>query len=236
MRVTQMKNRKGFYAVNEIFTTIQGEGSFTGFPAVFIRLQGCDVGCGFCDTKQTWDDKEEAYLIMDDEVFAKQINQSEQEKQLWGYIHLSTIMSYICTQYNVGLVVITGGEPCLQDILPLIEAIEEIGRKVQIETSGTEIVKCTDKTWVTVSPKIEIGNMKPIIIQAIRRADEIKFVCGAEKQLEKLEMILLESREKVPIYLQPLSTLPKATQLCVDQAIKRGWRVSIQTHKYINIR
>ena len=230
-------SNKLYYKVNEVFTTIQGEGSFAGHPAVFIRLQGCDVGCGFCDTKQTWDDKEESYLLENsNDVFKKVQNQNETEKQLWGNVHISELMSYVCQQLNVGLVVITGGEPCLQNISPLIDAIEETGRTVQIETSGTEIVKCNDKTWVTVSPKIEIGNMKPIVPQAIERANEIKYVCGAIQHLEKLDALIMQYKPTAKIYLQPLSILPKATEICVSEAIKRGWLVSIQTHKYINIR
>jgi 7-carboxy-7-deazaguanine synthase len=224
------------YKVNEVFTTIQGEGRFTGHPAVFIRLQGCDVGCGFCDTKYTWDDKEDAFTVSPDEIFAKTLTQTEEQKLTWAFMTLEQLFDYVETQKNVKLVVITGGEPCLQVIHPLIEALEATHRVVQIETSGTEPVDCTDKTWVTVSPKIQIGNMKPIISQAIERANEIKFVCGAEAHLAKLDELLATHKTTARIYLQPLSILPKATQLCVDVAIKRGWHVSIQTHKYINVR
>lgn len=224
------------YKVNELFTTIQGEGSFTGHPAVFVRLQGCDVGCGFCDTKQSWDDKDQKYVVDAKDVFGKGLVQSEQEKLLWGNVSLDAIVNYVNEQVNVKLVVITGGEPCLQDILPLIEAIEDTNRTVQIETSGTEPVRCTDKTWVTVSPKIDIGNMKPMVSQAVMRANEIKYVCGAIAHLKKLDALLEQYKVNAKIYLQPLSILPKATKICVDEAIKRGWLVSIQTHKYINVR
>ncbi len=224
------------YKINEVFTTIQCEGRYAGHPAVFIRTQGCDVGCGFCDTKHTWDDTEESFIVNDDQVFNKGAVQSEQEKQLWGNVHLATLLSYVCKQVNVSLVVITGGEPCLQNLMPLIIAIEETGRTVQIETSGTEKVNCTNKTWVTVSPKIEIGNMKPMVMQAVERANEIKYVCGAEKHLEKLDALLEKLKTKPLIYLQPLSALPKATEICIATAIKRGYLLSIQAHKYINIR
>lgn len=221
------------YLVNEIFNTFQCEGTFAGVPAVFIRLQGCDVGCGFCDTKYTWDKKEEDRVI-----YSKLMKKEESGTPDWTTVNTETILGYLWLYPKIRHVVLTGGEPCLQDIYELIEMIERTGRTVQIETSGTEIVNCTYKTFVTLSPKIEIGNMKPMLAQPILRADEIKYVVGAESHIKKLDQMLLNVPvdKSVPIYLQPMSQLPKATEACMKLCMERGWKLSLQMHKYVAIR
>lgn len=221
------------YLVNEIFNTFQCEGTFAGVPSIFIRLQGCDVGCGFCDTKYTWETKEE-----DKVIYSKLMGKEESGTPDWATVNTETILGYLWLYPNIRHVVLTGGEPCLQDILELVDLIERTGRTVQIETSGTEIVNCTYKTFVTLSPKIKIGNMKPIVHQALEAASEIKFVIGAESHIKKLDEMFEEFKFKknIPIYLQPMSQLPKATEACMKLCMERGWKLSLQMHKYVAIR
>lgn len=220
------------YKVNEIFETIQGEGVFTGVPAVFVRLQQCPVGCAWCDTKQTWDAEPQDQRSFD-QIIAKQ-----GDSPTWCQGSAEQIIAQYQQQgYTAKHIVITGGEPCLYDLVPLTEAFEAIGCQCQIETSGTFEVKASVKTWVTVSPKIAMKGKLPIVPSALQRANEIKHPVGTEKDIAQLEALLEQvtvSADTI-IALQPISQKPRATQLCIETCIARNWRLSIQTHKYLNI-
>ncbi|WBA16120.1 7-carboxy-7-deazaguanine synthase QueE [Salinivibrio proteolyticus] len=219
------------YRVNEIFETIQGEGTFTGVPSVFVRLQGCPVGCAWCDTKQTWetDDNDQQ-----DKIFI--IDKSE-DSPAWCWLSAKDIATEITQRYQAKHIVITGGEPCLYDLVPLTEALEAVGCQCQIETSGTYEVKASPQTWVTVSPKINMRGKLPVLASAMARANEIKHPVGTEKDIAQLDTLLehCPPSPKATIALQPVSQKPRATKLCIDTCIARGWRLSIQTHKYLNI-
>jgi 7-carboxy-7-deazaguanine synthase len=133
-------------------------------------------------------------------------------------------------------VVITGGEPCLYDLRPLVSALlaAEPARTVQVETSGTQEVLVPDEAWVTVSPKLDMPGGLKVLSSALERADEIKYPVGKAADVERLvgDVMPFVIRD-VPVYLQPLSQSKRATQTCLDAAAKEpGWRVSIQTHKF----
>ncbi|MEF1217458.1 7-carboxy-7-deazaguanine synthase QueE, partial [Photobacterium damselae] len=134
-------------------------------------------------------------------------------------------------------VVITGGEPCIYDLRPLTQALEASGYQCQIETSGTSEVQATEATWVTVSPKINMKGKLPVLEKALSRANEIKHPVGTQKDLDQLDELLngVALRSDVTIALQPISQKPRATELCIETCIKRNWRLSIQTHKYLAI-
>ncbi|EEG85757.1 hypothetical protein PROPEN_02565 [Proteus penneri ATCC 35198] len=137
------------YPINEVFQTLQGEGVFTGVPALFVRLQGCPVGCSWCDTKHTWEKEDEKKVLLGD------IPIKTQESDTWGEASVAQILSLFQQQgYSAKHVVITGGEPCLYDLRPLTEGLEQAGFACQIETSGTHDILCSEKTWVTLSPKV----------------------------------------------------------------------------------
>jgi len=133
-------------------------------------------------------------------------------------------------------VVITGGEPCLYDLTGLTQGLEQAGYQCQIETSGTFEVKCTPATWVTVSPKVNMKGGYPVLRQALERANEIKHPIATERHIEELDELLtgLDISGKT-ICLQPISQKPRATELAMKTCIARNWRLSIQTHKYLNI-
>ena len=220
------------YPINEMFQTLQGEGYFTGVPAIFIRLQGCPVGCAWCDTKHTWD------KLADREVSLFSILAKTKESDKWGNASAEDLLAIFQRQdYTARHVVITGGEPCIHDLTPLTSLFEHHGYSCQIETSGTHEVRCTAGTWVTVSPKVNMRGGYNVLSQALERADEIKHPVGRIRDIEALDELLatLVDDKKRIIALQPISQKEDATRLCIETCIARNWRLSMQTHKYLNI-
>ncbi|WP_256382926.1 7-carboxy-7-deazaguanine synthase QueE [Photobacterium toruni] len=220
------------YKINEVFETIQGEGVFTGVPAIFVRLQVCPVGCSWCDTKQTWTAETE------DLVSVERIMIKTEDSPLWTQLDANGIIKLLIDQgYTAKHVVITGGEPCIYDLRPLTIALEKAGFNCQIETSGTSEILASDQTWVTVSPKINMKAKLPVLPSALARANEIKHPVGTHKDIEQLDTLLapVTLRNDVTIALQPISQKPRATELCIATCIARNWRLSIQTHKYLAI-
>ncbi len=212
-------------AVNEIFSSIQGEGYNTGKPALFVRFQGCPLSCPFCDTLYAKEKtQKQCGLLNDNRIVAKKKPSSLfanfQEKHLLQVINKTTKKGR--------LIVLTGGEPCDQDIHHLTTELVK-NYEVQIETSGSRPIKCHDKVWVTISPKGQIGE------ENWERANEIKLVVGKREDIAKYEEKLTENKGKV-ICLQPVSCDKNATALCVNICIEKGWRLSLQSHKYIKIR
>jgi 7-carboxy-7-deazaguanine synthase len=134
-------------------------------------------------------------------------------------------------------VVLTGGEPCLYDLHELSSALLAAGYQVQIETSGTSEILTHAQTWVTVSPKIGMKGGLPVLVSALARANEIKHPVATERHIEELDALLATAslRPDVVIALQPISQKPRATELAMATCIARNWRLSIQTHKYLNI-
>lgn len=219
------------YKVNELFVTIQGEGIFTGVPSIFVRLQGCPVGCAWCDTKHTWD------VDLANQIEFKDLTTKNKLEQ-WSNMTAGEILDYaISIAPNVKHVVITGGEPCMYDLNPLTQAFEGQNYQCQIETSGTFEIKTTAKTWVTLSPKIDMKGGYKILPQALKRADEIKYVVATEHDLFLLDQLLAsdESTKNKPILLQPNSQKERSTQFCIDTCLARNWRLSAQLHKYLEI-
>ncbi len=99
-----------FYPINEMFQTLQGEGFYTGVPAIFIRLQGCPVGCSWCDTKHTWETRADRETSLGD-ILVKTV-----ESDAWGSADAATLIDSIQRQgWTARHVVITGGEPAIFD-------------------------------------------------------------------------------------------------------------------------
>lgn len=208
--------------VNELFETLQGEATFVGTAAVFIRLQGCDVGCPWCDTKYTW--------AMDNAVAS--IRGKVDEVNSFAWMTTSELVAEI-ESFHARHVVITGGEPCTYDLTELTAALIAAGFSVQIETSGTYEVRCHAAVWVTVSPKHGMPGGRTVVASAIERASEIKCPVGKAADITLAEQYLGQGKD---VWLQPLSQNRRATQLCVEAAIKKGFRLSLQTHKFIDLR
>lgn len=217
------------YPVNEIFETIQGEATHTGTPSIFIRLQGCPVGCAWCDTKHTWHMTGEVEY-QSDMVLAKD---TDTDTHTWMLAH--NILTYI-KRYKSKHVVITGGEPAMYNLVSLTGKLIYDGYTVQIETSGTYDIKAHKKTWITVSPKYNMAGGLKVLDASIQRADEIKMPVGKQADLNLIEE-MIRPITKTTVWLQPLSQSQKATDLCIKACQGgTGYKLSVQTHKYINVR
>jgi len=219
------------YKINELFETIQGEGSFTGQPSIFIRLQGCPVACSWCDTKHTWE------IDLDDKVSQNTMLTKKQETSQWAAMTVEEILLLVKEKgFQAKHIVITGGEPCMVDLKPLCDAFELQGYSSQVETSGTFEISVSDKCWVTVSPKINMRGGYPILNSAMHRANEIKHPIATEQHVNDLkELLAAHNIKNTPIYLQPISQKTRATELAIETCIANNWRLSVQVHKYLGI-
>ena len=215
--------------INEIFDTIQGEAFYTGTPATFIRLQGCPVGCHWCDTKHTWSEGTEKLRVEIDEMLQK-----TKDSPKWSDLTERQILK-IVEKLKPRHFVLTGGEPCSQDIFELTRLLATIG-SVQVETSGTHTVNVYHKTWVTVSPKIDMLGGLEILNSALIRANELKMPINGLKDVKNLQKLVKKSNYGQMVWLQPVSQKPENTNLCVKTAMDNKWRISIQTHKYMGVR
>ena len=218
------------YRINEIFYSLQGEGRNTGRAAVFIRFSGCNLRCPFCDTD-----------------FSSYTEMSGDD-----------ILEAIRPWKHCGFVVLTGGEPSLQVDDALVDALHREGFYLAMETNGTHAVP-EGIDWVTVSPKI--GHVKQAADVIVQRADELKVIWGPSPNPslyggEEIPQVLkawadkltapLHNREGLEegplLYLQPCDTGDKERnreiiQQCVEYIKQHPeWRLSLQTHKLIDIR
>jgi 7-carboxy-7-deazaguanine synthase len=190
------------YKINEVFESLQGEGSYTGLPSIFVRLQGCPVGCPWCDTKHTWVVSPELKTTSNAVMAETAESDSWFEHTTEQLLGLFNLHGYVAKH-----IVITGGEPCL---------IAK-GYSVQIETSGTYEIIVHPDTWVTVSPKINMPGGRLVLTSAMRRANEIKHPIAMQKHIEELDEVLtLLGDQALPnIYLQPISQQKRATDLAI---------------------
>ena len=203
----QNENKVEVLPVMEAFYTVQGEGKYAGTAAYFIRLGGCDVGCVWCDVKESWD----------------------------ADVHPKETITEIVTkakQYPAPLVVITGGEPAMYDLTNLTRALRSEGKYVAIETSGAHELR-GHFDWVTFSPK----KFKAPLESSYSKADELKVIIfnkhdfkWAEEHAEKVAQNCLK-------LLQPeWDKRDSMSPLIVDYVKENpSWRISLQTHKYLDI-
>ena len=220
------------YKINEVFESLQGEGSYTGLPSIFVRLQGCPVGCPWCDTKHTWTVDPE-FQVTSDMVMAE-----TSESNRWFEHSTEQLLKLFADNgYVAKHIVLTGGEPCLYDLTEITASLISKGYSVQIETSGTYEILVHPDTWVTVSPKVNMPGGREVLVSAMRRANEIKHPVAMQKHIEELDQVLSLLDDKVVpnVYLQPISQQKLATELAIKTCIARNWRLSLQTHKFIGI-
>ncbi len=220
------------YPVNEVFESIQGEATFTGTPSIFVRLQGCNVGCPWCDTKHTWSRDEKSGQVIAVEDMLGKVGDSP----AFALMTPGELLQVIKERFTAHHVVITGGEPCLHDQTMLTRGVIGMGKTVQIETSGSVSIMAHPEAWITVSPKFFIPGCEQPRADALLRADEIKMPVGKPGDVQMLLDLVKGAKLAKPIWLQPISQSPKATALCIEAATKHGFNVSFQVHKLIGAR
>jgi organic radical activating enzyme len=193
--------------VMEAFHTIQGEGLYSGQAAHFIRLGGCDVGCTWCDVKESWEAGRHPL---------KQVNALVAE----------------ANSQPARIAVITGGEPLMHDLGPLTAALHEAGFRSHLETSGAHPFS---GAWhhVCLSPK----KFKPALPEAFERADELKVIVFNKHDLLWAEEQAAKARPECILFLQPEWDKRDAMLPLIVEHVKAHpkWRISLQTHKYLNI-
>ncbi|NLL27734.1 MAG: 7-carboxy-7-deazaguanine synthase QueE [Bacteroidales bacterium] len=193
--------------VMEQFASLQGEGINTGKAAWFVRLGGCDVGCSFCDVKESWNPNLHQ-LTPCDEIINNAVNS------------------------KLGAVVLTGGEPLQSNLDYLCNKLHEKNIKIFLETSGSEPFSgCFD--WICLSPK---KNTK-IFNCWFEEANELKVIIESKNDMVFAEEMAKHVNENCIIQLQPeWSKKDEITPFLVDYIISNPcWRLSVQTHKYIKI-
>ena len=195
------------YPVMEHFYTLQGEGFHTGKAAYFIRLGGCDVGCVWCDVKESWDASVHPKMTVAEIVAVAAGNPGR-------------------------IAVITGGEPCMHDLGPLCAGLHAAGFAIHIETSGAyELSGALD--WVTLSPK----KFKAPLPASLAGTSELKVVVYHPSDLKWAEEHAQQVGPGCRLYLQPeWSKKETITPLLINYIQQHPqWQLSLQTHKYINI-
>ncbi len=194
------------YPVVETFASIQGEGEFSGTSAFFIRLGGCDVGCWFCDTKESWNPKRHPQVAVGDLVRE-------------------------AVAARPAMVVVTGGEPLMHDLSGLTQSLRKAGLLVHLETSGAHPLTGTFD-WVTLSPK----RFKPPVADIYPHASELKVVVASQQDLEWAEAEAAKVGNAVRLYLQPEWETAGSEQLVFDYVLQHPqWRVSLQIHKFLQV-
>ncbi len=193
--------------VMEHFYTLQGEGSHSGRAAYFIRLAGCDVGCVWCDVKESWDISPNQYLTIENIVAA-------------------------VGQTPTDFVVITGGEPTMHNLTELTSALHAKGYEIAIETAGVHPLK-GQIDWYCFSPK----KFKAPIAEAYTLAQELKVVIAHPSDFEWAEQHAAKVSASCELYLQTEWEKQERFLPLIIDYIKRNknWKISLQTHKYMQI-
>ena len=202
------KSKEGLYLpLMEAFHTIQGEGFFSGKSAFFLRIGGCDVGCQWCDVKESWDPSKHK---------------------------LTSVQSIVdqIKKYNTDTVVITGGEPLMWDLSYLTKSLKFLSYQIHLETSGAYPLS-GDFDWICLSPK----KNKPALKEIKPISNELKVIINSQRDLlwAEKQRYLLSSDCK--LYLQPeWSKRDKILPFITDYVMKNSdWKISLQAHKYMNM-
>ncbi len=193
--------------VMEHFYTLQGEGFHQGKAAYFIRLGGCDVGCVWCDVKESWDGSK------------------------FPHIASQELLQFIKTT-PAEIVVITGGEPLLHDLSDLTKELIGAGYKTHIETSGSSPLSGT-WDWITLSPK----KFKAPLPEVLPHSHELKIIIFNQSDFKWAEAYEAKVSKSCRLYLQPeWEKAIQVTPSIIDY-IKTNpqWQLSLQIHKYINV-
>jgi organic radical activating enzyme len=201
--------------VQNIFATFQGEGPYTGWPAVFIRLGGCNLACSFCDTEF------ESFEAMSVDKIISKINE-------------------LSFKSKEKLIVITGGEPFRQPIELLCDELIKNNYKIQIETNGTLFRSLNEEVDIICSPKNTGTGYHMIREDLLKRVNAFKFIISAHNDLYKNVGNVGQKQYNTPVYVQPMDEQDeeknrKNTDLVIKLATENGYRISLQTHKILGV-
>lgn len=193
--------------VMEHFYTIQGEGAHQGRAAYFIRLGGCDVGCVWCDVKDSWDAGR--HPLRD----------------------INTLVEWV-ENVNAPLAVITGGEPLMHNLDALTSALQSKGIETNIETSGSHPLSGS-WDWICLSPK----KFKAPLPEILPLANELKVVIFNKSDFAWAEKYAAQVSPGCRLYLQPEWDRAATVTPMIIEYVKANpqWRISLQVHKYINV-
>jgi organic radical activating enzyme len=191
----------------EDFYTIQGEGFYQGHAAYFIRLGGCDVGCVWCDVKESWDASAHPLVSIQE-------------------------MTNRAKASGTDIVVVTGGEPVMYDLTELTGALKEAGLKTNIETSGAYPIT-GEWDWVCFSPK----KFKAPHSSIYEHANELKVIVYNKSDFSWAEEFAEKVNPECELFLQPEWSKEKEMLPLIIDYVKKNtrWKVSLQIHKYMNI-
>ncbi len=191
----------------EHFYTLQGEGAFAGQAAYFIRLGGCDVGCVWCDVKDSWDADAHPKMTVEGMIATAQ-------------------------KYPGRIAVITGGEPSMHELAPLTDALHKAGFRTHIETSASSPLT-GNWDWVTLSPK----KFKAPLEENLHLAHELKIIVFNKSDFKWAEEYAAKVPAECKLYLQTeWDKRDEMTPLIIEFIQQNPrWQLSMQTHKYLNI-
>ena len=191
----------------EMFYSLQGEGYHQGKAAFFIRLAGCDVGCVWCDVKESWDANKHPHLSIDEIVNAALAHPSK-------------------------IAIVTGGEPLLHVLDPLTTALKTAGFQTHIETSGSSPLS-GQWDWICLSPK----KFKFPLEESVAAASELKVVVFNKSDIDWAESFEKRVSPNCKLYLQPeWDKADTMTPLAIDYIKAHPhWELSAQLHKYIQV-
>jgi 7-carboxy-7-deazaguanine synthase len=191
----------------EHFYTIQGEGYYQGRAAYFVRLGGCDVGCPWCDVKESWDADAHPKMSVKEIVDA-------------------------VMEAGAKICVITGGEPLMYDLTDLTEQLRGNNVRSHTETSGAYPVRGTFD-WITVSPK----RYKPPVDSIMPLASELKVVINHRNDFRWAEQYAAKVSATCKLYLSPEWEQEEEMVPMVIEYVKENqqWEISLQIHKYLNV-
>jgi organic radical activating enzyme len=191
----------------EDFYTIQGEGFYQGTAAYFIRLGGCDVGCVWCDVKESWDASAHPLVSV-------------------------TEMTRRAIESGAKIVVVTGGEPVMYDLTALTETLKSSGLRTHLETSGAYPITGT-WDWICFSPK----KFKVPHDSVLEKAHELKVIVYNKSDFAWGEEYAAKVNKQCQLFLQPEWSKEKEVLPSIIEYVKTNprWQVSLQVHKYMNI-
>ena len=191
----------------ESFYTIQGEGYHSGKAAYFIRLAGCDVGCSWCDVKESWD------------------------KEAYNEVEVVNIISS-ANESKSRIAVVTGGEPLMYDLTKLTRELKKNGFDTHIETSGA--YPLTGKwDWICLSPK----KFKTPLSETFQKADELKVIIYNMHDFKWAEKMAGKVKRACKLFLQPEWSKAKEMLPQIIAYVKNNphWEISLQLHKFMDI-